>query len=155
MRKLGFQEEWIRLIMTCVTTVSYSVLINGKPEGKIILTRGLRQGDPISSYLFLLCAKGLTAMLLRDEREGLISGISVCRGVPRISHLLFADDCIIFDEASIREGNKVLKVLDDYERESGQKFNREKTSLIFCKNTNKESQEEIKKQFWCSDYTQA
>ena len=100
MRKLGFQEEWIRLIMMCVMTVSYSVLINGKPKGKIILTRGLRQGDPISSYLFLLCAKGLTAMLLRDEREGLISGISMCRGVPRISHLLF-------DEASIREGNEV------------------------------------------------
>ena len=48
-----------------------------------------------------------------------------------------------------------LRVLDDYERELGQKFNREKTSLIFSKNTNKESQEEIKKQFWCLDYTQA
>ena len=83
MRKLGFQEEWIRLIMMCVMTVSYSVLINSEPKGKIILTRGLRQGDPISPYLFLLCAEGLTAMLRRDEREGLISGISMCRGAPR------------------------------------------------------------------------
>ena len=98
MRKLGFQEEWIRLIMMCVTTVSYSVLINGEPKGKITPTRGLHQGDPISPYLFLLCAEGLTAMLRRDEREGLISGISVCRGAPKISHLLFADDCIIFGE---------------------------------------------------------
>ena len=78
-RKLGFQEEWIRLIMMCVMTVSYSVLINEEPKGKIISTRGLRQGDPIFPYLFLLCAEGLTAMLRRDEREGLISGISVCR----------------------------------------------------------------------------
>ena len=82
--------------------------------------KGLRQGDRISPYLFILYAEGLTAMLQRDEREGLISGISVCRGAPRISHLLFANDCIIFYEASSREKNRVLKVLDDYERESGQ-----------------------------------
>ena len=135
MRKLGFQEEWIRLIMMCVTTVSYLVLINREPKGKIIPTRGLRQVDRISPYLFVLYA------------EGLISGISVCRGAPRISHLLFANDCIIFCEASSREGNRVLKVLDDYERESGQKLNREKTSLFFSKNTDKEIQEEIKNNF--------
>ena len=80
MRKLGFQEEWIRLIMMCVTTVSYSVLINGEPKGKITPTRGLRQGDPISPYLFLLCAEGLTAMFRRDEREGLINGIFCVQG---------------------------------------------------------------------------
>ena len=146
-RKLGFQEEWIRLIMMCVMTVSYSVLINEEPKGKIISTRGLRQGDPIFPYLFLLCAEGLTAMLQRDEREGLISGISVCRGASKISHLLFADDCIIFGEASSKEGNRVLKVLDDHEKELGQKLNREKTSLFFSKNTDKEIQEEIKNSF--------
>ena len=147
MRKLGFQEEWIRLIMMCVTTVSYSVLINGEPKGKITPTRDLHQGDPISTYLFLLCAEGLTAMFRRDEREGLINGIFVCRGAPKISHLLFTNDCIIFGEASVREGSRVLKVLDDYERESGQKLNREKTSLFFSKNTSRETQQEIKDSF--------
>ena len=147
MRKLGFQEEWIRLIMMCVTTVSYLVLINREPKGKIIPTRGLRQVDRISPYLFVLYAEGLTTMLQRDEREGLISGISVCRGASKISHLLFADDCIIFGEASSKEGNRVLKVLDDHEKELGQKLNREKTSLFFSKNTDKEIQEEIKNNF--------
>ena len=66
MRKLGFQEGWIRLIMMCVTTISYLVLINRELKGKITLMRGLRQGDPISPYLFLLCAEGLTTMLRRD-----------------------------------------------------------------------------------------
>ena len=75
-------------MLMCVKTVSYSVLINGEPKGKITPTRGLRQGDPISPYLFLLCAEGLTAMLNREEGEGQISGVSVCRGAPRISHLL-------------------------------------------------------------------
>lgn len=131
----------------CVTIVSYSVLINGEPKGKIIPTRGLHQGDPISSYLCLMCAKGLTSMLRKDERDGLIIGISVCKGAPRISHLMFADDCIIFCGASIMEGNTVLKVLVDYKNESGQKLNKEKTSLFFSKNTGRDIQKEIKNMF--------
>lgn len=87
MRKLGFSERWIGLMMMCVKRVYYSVLINGEPKGKIIPTRGLRQGDPISPYLFLLCAEGLIATLRKEESEGMISGVSVCRGALQISHL--------------------------------------------------------------------
>ena len=68
MRRMGFQERWIELILMCVTTVSYFVLINGEPKGKIKPSRGLRQGDPISPYLFLLCFEGLSAILKREER---------------------------------------------------------------------------------------
>jgi len=95
-RKMGFHDKWISLIMMCVTTVSYSVLINGEPKGRIVPSRGLRQGDPISPYLFLLCAKGLSAMIKKEEREGHLRGIAVCKGASRISHLLFADDSIVF-----------------------------------------------------------
>ena len=119
MRRMGFKDRWISLMMMCVTTVSYSVLINGEPKGKITPTRGLRQGDLISPYLFLLCAEGLSAMLRRDESGEILKGISVCRGAPRVSHLLFADDCIFFYKASTEEGLKVTKILEDYERESG------------------------------------
>ena len=70
MRKMGFHEKWISLIMMCVSTVSYSLLINEEPKGKITPSRGLHQGDPISPYLFLLCAEGLSAMLKKEEREG-------------------------------------------------------------------------------------
>ena len=74
--------------MMCVKTVSFSVLINGEPKGKIIPTRGLRQGDPISLYLFLLCAEGLTAMLRKEECGGMISGVSVYRGATDFSSLV-------------------------------------------------------------------
>lgn len=124
MRKLVFGERWIWLMLMCVKMVSYSVLINREPKGNITPTRGLRQGDPISPYLFLICAEGLTSMLRKEKGEGLIRGILVCRGAPQISHLLFADDCIIFRKACVEEGNRVLKVLADYERESGQKLNK-------------------------------
>ena len=69
MRRLGFHEKWIELMMMCVSTVSYSVLINGEPKGKFIPSRGLRQGDPILPYLFLLCVEGLSAMLKKEVRE--------------------------------------------------------------------------------------
>ena len=75
MRKMGFNERWIFLIMMCVTTVSYSVLINGEPKGKITPSKGLRQGDPISPYLFLLCVEGLSAILKKEEGGGGGGGI--------------------------------------------------------------------------------
>ena len=147
MRKMGFEEKWISLIMMCVTTASFSVLINGEPRGTITPSRGLRQGDPISPYLFLLCAEGLTALLRRKEAGGLIRGVAVSRLAPSISHLFFADDCIIFCRATEEECRQVVSVLEVYEKESGQRLNREKTSLFFSKNTKEDIQNFVKDTF--------
>ena len=147
MRRMGFNERWISLILMCVSTVKYSVLINGEAKGKIIPTRGLRQGDPISPYLFLLCVEGLSTMIKKEERDGLSKGVAINREAPRISHLLFADDSIVFCRASIEECDRVLKVLEDYEGESGQKLNKEKTFLFFSKNTPRETKEYMQQKF--------
>lgn len=133
MQKMGFHEKCISLIMMFVTTMSYSVLINNKPKGTIIPSRGIRQGDPISPYLFLLCAEGLSVMFRMEESEGRIWGISVCHGAPRISHLMFADDCIIFCNATDKKGARVFQILEDYEKNSRQKLNKNKRSLFFSK----------------------
>ena len=111
MKKMGFHDKWISLMMMYVATVTYSVQINGELKGRMSPSRGLRQGDPISPYLFLLCTKGLIAMLKKEEVAGHIKGIVVCRGAPRISHLLFTDDSIVFCRATVEEGRRVLKVL--------------------------------------------
>ena len=147
MKKMGFGERWISLIMMCVTSVSFSILINGEPKGAITPSRGLHQGDPLSPHLFLLCGEGLSAMLKKKEREGLIRGVSAARQAPSISHLFFADDSVIFYRATKEECMQVAKVLEVYEEESGQKLNREKTSLFFSKNTKEEIKEFVKGTF--------
>ena len=86
-------------------------------------------------------------MLKKEELQGHIKGVSVCRRAPPISHLLFADDSLIFCKANMSECNKVWKVLKDYEAASGQRMNREKTSLFFSKNTSMEIQSSIKNLF--------
>ncbi len=96
MARVGFESHWIRLMMTCVRTTSYSVLLNGEPTGYITSTRGIRQGDPSSPYLFLLFAEGLSALLRKAERDTLIHGVFICQSGLRISHLLFADDSLLF-----------------------------------------------------------
>jgi hypothetical protein len=68
-------ERWINLIMMCVCMTHFFVLVNGIPMGQITLTRGIRQGDPISPYLFLICAKVLSSLLSRADWDGTMRGV--------------------------------------------------------------------------------
>ena len=72
--------------------VTYSIKINGKPNVQIVFTRGLRQGDSLSPYLFLLCASSLSTLIKNSVGMGNMEGISICWGDPSISHLFFVDD---------------------------------------------------------------
>lgn len=96
MHKLGFDVKLIKLIMQCVKTVYFSILINEEPKGLITPTRGLRQEDPPSPYLFLLCIQGLISLMKRVANSQFVVGIKICRGAPLINHLLFANDIVIF-----------------------------------------------------------
>ena len=89
MIKIGFHEKWVELIMHCITSVSYSILVNGAAYGNITPTRGLRQGDPISSYIFLLCVDSFSSLIHDAARNHKISGVSICKGCPKITHLFF------------------------------------------------------------------
>ena len=144
MTKMGFDNKWIKLIMSCINSVSYSVLINGVAHECITPTRGLRQGDPLSPYMFLLCTEGLTALIVEAERRRKIIGISICRGSPTITHILFADDSVIYYKATEQESRELCEILQKYEEAAGQKINTEKSSVFFSKNTDEETRERVK-----------
>ena len=135
MAKLGFPEVWINWVMGCVTTPSFSVLINGKPFGNITPLIGIRQGDPLSPYLFLLCAEGFNSLLLRAEMEGRIKGVSVCRRAPTVTNLMFVDDSLLFCRASIGEVEVINEILKTYANASGQCIDMGKSSVFFSSNT--------------------
>ncbi|XP_030973764.1 uncharacterized protein LOC115993913 [Quercus lobata] len=82
MLHLGSSGRFVATIMSCVKSISYSVLLNGVLGSTIKPSRGLRQGDPLSPYLFLVCAMGLQGLLHKAEYEGLIRGVSICRNGP-------------------------------------------------------------------------
>ena len=86
--------------MECVRIVSYSILVNGEPNGLINPTRGIRQGDPLSPFLFLLCMEGLHGLITKAIRAKEINGFSLCKRGPKLIHLFFADDSLLFCKAN-------------------------------------------------------
>ena len=100
MIKLRFPGVWMDRVMCCVSTTSFSVWINGKVYENITLSRSIHQGDPLSPYLFLICAKGFTSLLTKAEFEGRLYGLLVYRSALSITNLLFTDDSLIFCQAN-------------------------------------------------------
>ncbi|XP_019159672.1 PREDICTED: uncharacterized protein LOC109156273 [Ipomoea nil] len=140
---LGFDGRWVELIMLCVTSVSYSVFVNGARSEQINPTRGLRQGDPLSPYLFIICAEGLSLFLQQAQLRGEIHGCRVARGAPSISHLFFADDSLLLFKANVQEAEVIKHCLSVYEEMSGQAVNYHKSSICYSKNTRDDDREEV------------
>ncbi|KAK6164048.1 hypothetical protein DH2020_000912 [Rehmannia glutinosa] len=133
MLKLSIDDRFVNLIMRCVESVSFSILINGQQGDTFYPSRGLRQGDPLSPYLFLFCAEAFSALIRKAELNGNLHGVRICRWAPSISHLFFADDSIIFGRATIQEIEKTREIIKCYEGASGQRISMEKSEISFSK----------------------
>ncbi|KAK4411554.1 hypothetical protein Sango_0228400 [Sesamum angolense] len=115
----GFPSRFIRLILLCVSFVSYAFIFGERQFGTVVPSRG---------------AKAFSSLLQSAEHEGCIPGVSICRGTPNISHLLFADDTLIFSGASPTISGTILDILEIYRRASGQDINFAKSSITFTRN---------------------
>jgi hypothetical protein len=143
LERLGFAEKWIHWMMLCVSSVNYSVLVNYEKVGPIVPGRGLRQGDPLSPYLFILVTEGLSTLIKKSVACGDIHGVKVCRGAPTVSHLLFVDDCFLFCRANLVETRHLMAILNIYAEASGQEINMSKSEVFFSRNISMAAQEDL------------
>ncbi|CAJ2672027.1 unnamed protein product [Trifolium pratense] len=128
MIKMGFAEGWMKWIRACIFISSMSVLVNGSPTEEFKVCKGLRQGDPLSPFLFLIAAEGLSGMIKRAVEIGKFQGYKVSNSL-QFQILQFADDTILMGEDSWNNLWTIKSVLRGFEMVSGLKINFVKSKL--------------------------
>lgn len=131
-------DEWRGWIMKCVTGASMNILWNGERTEAFTPSRGLRQGDPLSPYLFVLCIERLCHMIDSSINAKEWKPICLSRGGPQLSHICFADDLILFAEASVKQIRIIRRVLETFCATSGQKVSLEKSKIFFSSNVSRD-----------------
>lgn len=129
MGKMGFSPEFISTIAACITGPWISPLINGRPCESFQSSRGLRQGCPLSPYLFIMMAESFSSNLDHNRRVGLISGIKYGNGVKNINHSQFADDTLLIGGASTTIARRFKSILDQFMECSGGEVNFHKSCI--------------------------
>ena len=133
MGKMGFGGRWISWIKWCISTASFSVIVNGSPAGYFPSSRGLRQGDPLSPYLFVIGMEALSCLLNRATDGNYLSSTKIADGRGEdlvISHLLYADDTLLFCKANNDELKFISWILMWFEAVSGLKINLNKSEIL-------------------------
>jgi hypothetical protein len=131
--RLGLYEKWVSLVRECISSPSFSMLINGSPKGHFSASRGFRQGDPLSPFLFIIGIEVLSRLLTSAENSGFFKGFPLAPTCPRVSHMLFVDDLIIFARASVEDAKAIQVCLNSYQLCSGQLVNVKKSVIMFSK----------------------
>lgn len=131
MTRMNFCRKWIRWIMNCVNSVTFKVQLSGRIIAEITPQRGLRQGDPLSPYIFIIASEALSAMIHAHEDDGSLKGIKLARGSPPLTHCMFADDTIMFLNATTTNCRLFVNFLDRYCMASCQRINFDKSYCFF------------------------
>ena len=138
----GFDKEWVKWIMKLISSAFFSILVNGTPSDTFKSTRGIRQGDPMSPFLFITLMEGLGRLLknLRDQRK--IEGLQLCPGAEVQTHQQFVDDTMLMGRSTIKEAEMLKRCLNLFLKASGLEINKEKSQVYFF-NTAKRIRREI------------
>ncbi|GKV04538.1 hypothetical protein SLEP1_g16691 [Rubroshorea leprosula] len=129
MDRMGFEAKWRKWICECLSTTRVSILINGSPTMEFKSSKGLRQGDPLSPFLFLLVGEGLCGLVRKAESEGLFQGMDIRTSGMSLSLLQFADDSVFMGKACANNLRVVKAILHWFELISGLKVNFSKSHL--------------------------
>ena len=131
------------IIMNCVTTVSTSILFNGEALEPIYPSRGIRQGDPLSPYLFILCMDFLGQLIEEKCNVKMWQPVKASQSGPAFSHLFFADDLLLFAKADYINCSTIRDVLDDFCSVSGQTVSEAKSRVYFSPNVDRDTRESL------------
>lgn len=119
-----FEKRWIEWVYSMISTPIFSILVNGIPSNTFNATRGIRQEDPISPFLFIMAAEGLGRVIKREQREKRIKGLEPWGNNLAITHQQFVDDIMLFGEVSIKEVRNIKRVLEIFMEASGMEINK-------------------------------
>ncbi|ONI27610.1 hypothetical protein PRUPE_1G096300 [Prunus persica] len=140
---MEFPDCFIQLIMGCITYVSYSLLIQGCPLGLLTPTQGLRQGNPLSSYLFLLVTEGFSSSLQKANQDSRVFGVSIVPFAPSLNHLFFANDTLLFCDAEFTQIMELKRLFSLYEATSRQQINFAKFAIYFSPSNSESPQAQL------------
>ena len=132
---LGFNSKWIQMIDQCISMVSFAILLEGSPFEKVTPIWGLRQGDHLSSFHFILGTEALSKLLIKEDLAGNLHGIKISRNSPLVSYLLFVDDLMVFSKGTANEASCIMSCISNFSSWSGQQVNLDKSSLFLSKNS--------------------
>lgn len=127
---MKFLDKLCNWIITCVSTASASIIINESPSAPFNLQRGLRQGDPLSPFLFTLVVEALSQLIQKALSLKMWKGVEICKNGLEISHLQYADDMLMFSDASIESLKNIQKTLIIFHLASGLQVNFHKSSIM-------------------------
>lgn len=143
LQEVGIPKNLIDIIMCAVISVQTNVKWNGSRAEYFSPHQGIRQGDPMSPYLFVMCIDKLSHLILEKVEEGQWKCLRAGRYWPMISHLMFADDLLLFGQALVEQMQCVLDVLYQFCELSGQQINNSKTNIMFSKNVGREMRDSL------------
>ena len=147
LKAIGFDTKIIDLIFQCISIVSFTLLLNGCKSASFSPSKGIRQGDPFSLYLFILCSEVLARLINRDVERGQINGLKIAPRAPPISKLLYADDVLLFCGAKTNEVSSLLRCVEKYCVWSSQLVSIDKSDVFVSKGVHPHFCRQIKDQW--------
>ena len=141
--RINLPTNLVDLIMSCVSSVTTSILFNGSSLDSILPSRRIRQGEPLSPSIFILCVDYLSQLIKEKCNNKMWSPVKASRSGPAFLHLMFADDLVLFAKADLLNCSSIRDVLDEFCAVSGQTISESKSRVYFSPNVDQDSRESL------------